>query len=362
MVGRRAAVLGVAAAAVASTLWLSPFASAVTRRSAPVTIQISLTRERVGAGTSISGTATVTNLTSRPILVNACANDGWLFVGIVNHFVTFDPPVATAYCAPSVRLAPGPNRFPITVRTTYLSCTNRGPQEPGPRCTPKGPPPLPDGYYDTKAIIYGLPKGTAPPDAVAVTVLPKPTLKVGSSIALKGVTVTLDRIFLLTEEFRRKMNAEGIPLGVTRIGVNTGIAAVGNFGSSDRFSYTASGDAVNASSRLEGLNKHFGTRLCVGNDARMLCKGVTFRPIGSVTLKGKTAAVDVWEPLHEGACSADFLARYEIAFAATRERKTDAADLFSHLAAEAPQDPVVHFYLERLHAGETGVEIKMTEK
>jgi len=179
--------------------------------------------------------------------------------------------------------------------------------------------------------------------------------------ATKGVMCMLE-MDRLTEEFRRKMNAEGIPLGVTRIGVNTGIAAVGNFGSSDRFSYTASGDAVNASSRLEGLNKHFGTRLCVGNDARMLCKGVTFRPIGSVTLKGKTAAVDVWEPLHEGACSAEFLARYETAFAATRERKSEAADLFEHLAADAPQDPVVHFYLERLRAGEAGVEIKMTEK
>ncbi len=166
----------------------------------------------------------------------------------------------------------------------------------------------------------------------------------------------------LTENFRRKMNEEGIPLGVTRIGVNTGVAAVGNFGSSDRFSYTASGDAVNASSRLEGLNKHFGTRLCVGNDARMLCKGVTFRPIGSVILKGKTAALDVWEPLHDGACSAEFLARYEAAFAAARERKSEATDLFARLAAEAPHDPVVHFYLERLHAGEIGIEIKMTEK
>src|SRR4029077_2113716 len=83
--------------------------------------------------------------------------------------------------------------------------------------------------------------------------------------ATKGVRCMLE-MDKLTEEFRQKMNAEGIPLGVTRIGVNTGIAAVGNFGSSDRFSYTASGDAVNASSRLEGLNKHFGTRLCVGND------------------------------------------------------------------------------------------------
>ena len=106
-----------------------------------------------------------------------------------------------------------------------------------------------------------------------------------------------------TETFRRQIHDEGVPLGETRIGVNTGIAAVGNFGSSDRFSYTASGDAVNAASRLEGLNKHFDTRLCVGNNARMLCKGIAFRPIGSVILKGKTTATDVWEPLHDDAWS-----------------------------------------------------------
>ena len=165
-----------------------------------------------------------------------------------------------------------------------------------------------------------------------------------------------------TETFRRQIHDEGVPLGETRIGVNTGIAAVGNFGSSDRFSYTASGDAVNAASRLEGLNKHFDTRLCVGNNARMLCKGVAFRPIGSVILKGKTTATDVWEPLHDDAWSADYLVRYEEAFAAVRDKKPEAIDLFSKLASESPQDPLVRFYLERLRDGEVGIEIKMTEK
>jgi len=165
-----------------------------------------------------------------------------------------------------------------------------------------------------------------------------------------------------TEGFRKKMNEEGIPLGITRIGVNTGVAAVGNFGSHDRFSYTASGDAVNAASRLEGLNKTFGTRLCVGHAARMLCKGVAFRPIGSVILKGKTEALDVWEPLHDGQYSAAYLARYEASFAAVGNEAPSACSLFTTLGEEAPKDPLVRFYLERLRAGETGNHIKMTEK
>jgi adenylate cyclase len=179
--------------------------------------------------------------------------------------------------------------------------------------------------------------------------------------ATKAVHCMLD-LDTFTEGFRKKMNEEGIPLGLTRIGVNTGVAAVGNFGSHDRFSYTASGDAVNAASRLEGLNKHFGTRLCVGHAARMLCKGVTFRPIGSVILKGKTEALDVWEPLHEEAYGADYLARYEAAFKAASDGAPGAVGLFAKLAAEAPDDPLVHFYLERLNSGESGINIKMTEK
>jgi class 3 adenylate cyclase/CHASE2 domain-containing sensor protein len=179
--------------------------------------------------------------------------------------------------------------------------------------------------------------------------------------ATKAVLCALE-MDVFTEQFRRKMNAEGIPLSYTRIGVHAGAAAVGNFGSRDRFSYTASGDAVNAASRLEGLNKTFGTRLCVSDATRVLCHGIAFRPIGSVILKGKTEALDVWEPLHDGAVSEDYLSRYTEAFAATQSCAPNARDLFAALAREAPGDPLVQFYLERLSEGELGTKIKMIEK
>ena len=179
--------------------------------------------------------------------------------------------------------------------------------------------------------------------------------------ATRCVSCMLD-LDSFTETFRKKMNAEGVPLGITRIGVHTGAAAVGNFGSRDKFSYTASGDAVNAASRLEGLNKTFGTRLCVSGATKVLCKGIAFRPIGSVILKGKTEALDVWEPLHDGAYDKALLDRYVAAFQAASDHRPEAADLFDKLAADAPDDPLVQFYLERLREGETGVKIKMTEK
>ena len=76
-----------------------------------------------------------------------------------------------------------------------------------------------------------------------------------------------------SEEYRKKQHAEGVPLGITRVGVHTGVAVVGNFGSHARFTYTASGDAVNTAARLEGINKYFGTRLCVSGVTKSRLQG-----------------------------------------------------------------------------------------
>jgi len=179
--------------------------------------------------------------------------------------------------------------------------------------------------------------------------------------ATKAVRCALD-MDAFTEKFRAQMQAEGIPLGITRIGVHAGAAAVGNFGSKLRLSYTASGDAVNAASRLEGLNKTFGTRLCVSDAAKVLCHDIAFRPMGSVILKGKTEALDVWEPLQDGAASEEFLKRYTAAYEAVRDHHDCAKQMFADLAADFPEDPLIAFHHERLREGETGVKIKMTEK
>ena len=64
----------------------------------------------------------------------------------------------------------------------------------------------------------------------------------------------------------------------------------------------------------------------------------------------------------KGAYAPEYLARYEAAFAAAREESSLACGQFSQLAAERPDDPLVHFYLERNRSGESGIHIKMTEK
>lgn len=165
-----------------------------------------------------------------------------------------------------------------------------------------------------------------------------------------------------SNDFRRKQKAKGLDFGITRIGVLTGPAAVGNFGSKTRLSYTAQGDAVNAASRLEGLNKQFGTHICVAGETMELCKDIAFREIASVILKGKTRPTMVWEPLHPGSPAAGLNPRYRAAFAKAAAHDPQARAMFAELAAEAPTDSCIRWHAARLEQGHEGVEIKMTEK
>ena len=80
------------------------------------------------------------------------------------------------------------------------------------------------------------------------------------------------------------------------IGVNTGVMIAGNIGSDAIMSYTVIGDAVNLGSRLESLNKQYGTRIIVSDATRRALKNrYLYRSLGEVVVKGKSEPVAIFE-------------------------------------------------------------------
>jgi adenylate cyclase len=115
-------------------------------------------------------------------------------------------------------------------------------------------------------------------------------------LACRTALAMRDRLRAMQAEWQR----EGRAMMSARIGINTGVAVVGNIGSPNRMNYTAMGDAVNLASRLEGLNKAYGTGIIIGESTAALVKDrMVLRPIDWVAVKGKAQAVLVHELLGE---------------------------------------------------------------
>jgi len=168
------------------------------------------------------------------------------------------------------------------------------------------------------------------------------------------------------ESFRARHADAGF--GVTRIGVNTGEAVVGNFGGERRFDYTALGDTVNTAARLESVNKHLGTRVCVSAPVveRARGSGVALpelRPIGRLVLKGKTEPVQAYEPLPAGdprlANVSEYISAYE---AMAAGQGAQALQAFAHLAENASTDGLVAYHKERLSADGAATDLIVMEE
>jgi adenylate cyclase len=146
--------------------------------------------------------------------------------------------------------------------------------------------------------------------------------------------------------FEKKYNCRLL----TRIGLNTGFAAVGNFGSSKRFDFTMLGDSVNLAARLEGLNKQFGTYLmCTEYTFKKALEYGNFygRNLAQVAVIGKKEAVTVYEPMSKEVFDEkkEALECFEEARALFYEGKfADALPLFEKLIT---QDKPSSFYAEQ---------------
>ena len=110
-----------------------------------------------------------------------------------------------------------------------------------------------------------------------------------------AVECALDMVAEL-QKLNERWRGEGRPELDIGIGINSGPMIAGNIGSSAIMSYTVIGDAVNLGSRLESLNKQYGTRIIISASTRALLTGrFQCRPLGEVVVKGKTQPVAIFE-------------------------------------------------------------------
>jgi adenylate cyclase len=147
-------------------------------------------------------------------------------------------------------------------------------------------------------------------------------------------------------DLNRSFTARGIKTIDIGIGINTGDAVVGNMGSAVRFDYTAIGDNVNLASRLEGLNKMYGTHIIVSESTKELAGSeFKFRELDLVAVKGKQKPILVYELMTAG--NGELAGEFEEALRMYRGREFSAAlQIFDSLAVQK-QDKASQLYVER---------------
>jgi len=145
-------------------------------------------------------------------------------------------------------------------------------------------------------------------------------------------------------------HANGRPL-VTRIGLHTGVANVGNFGSMERIDYTALGESVNLASRMEGLNKHLGTTVLItGATKAETGDRFAMRSLGKFRLKGFEKSVEVFELLGQrNGPPEQWLSDFDSALKAFTRAELDGAERdFRKVLELRKEDGPARFYLERI--------------
>lgn len=160
----------------------------------------------------------------------------------------------------------------------------------------------------------------------------------------------------MVEELRllqQKWATEGMPRMNIGIGINAGPMVVGNMGSERRFDYTVMGDSVNLGSRLEGLNKLYGTNIIISEMTyERVREEILGRELALVRVKGKDQPVKIYELLSRRAKSLPeqkaLAEEFQAALGEYRNRNWETArKIFQSILERYPADGPARLYVER---------------
>lgn len=160
---------------------------------------------------------------------------------------------------------------------------------------------------------------------------------------------SVKKLFELQKEYEEK----GLPTIDIGIGLNSGEVSVGNMGSQTVRSYTVMGDAVNLASRLEGINKQYGTRIIISEFTYAQVKDdFVCREVDWVRVKGKAQPVKIYELMDEGKAKGpteELLKHFQAGYAKYHEKSwRQAQEAFTRALNVKPDDEVSKVYLARV--------------
>lgn len=167
--------------------------------------------------------------------------------------------------------------------------------------------------------------------------------------AIQACNTALDMIDEL-KKLNMKWSQEGKPTLAIGIGINTGFMHVGNMGSDVLFDYTVVGDSVNLASRLEGINKIYGTSIVISEDTYEIVKDYfSCRELDFVRVKGKVKPVRIYELLDRfGGEKPEWVQIFESALQLYREGKfAQALEFFKKVVTIKGDDQPSQLFLQR---------------